>query len=63
MSDPTASDDEFRSALSGLRIQAEAHGLDINDQNVHAFILHQSEVNASQAAQLRTARNMLHNIG
>lgn len=60
MSDSTmvvASNDEFRSALSGLRLQADLHGLDVHDWNVHMFLLHWAEVNAQAAADMRQMQN------
>jgi hypothetical protein len=35
-----ASEDQLKIAMSGLTIQAEAHGLDLSDENVQAFIKH-----------------------
>lgn len=55
-----ATNDEFRVALSGLMIQAEAHGLDMTDESVRAFVVHTAEVMAQNAANERATNNMVH---
>ncbi len=56
---PKPSNDEYSSALTGLRQQAEAHGLDPNDEKVHNFILHEAEVKAQDTATVRWLYNIL----
>ena len=56
---PEAHNDEFANALTGLRIQAEAHGVDITDDNVRAFIVHTAEVQARSMAEVRWLRTLL----
>ena len=51
---------EYSAALTGLRTQARAHGLDLNDLATHTFILHQAEVIAQRAAEIRWLRNIIH---
>jgi len=56
------SDDEFRTALLALRTQAQAHNVDPNDDNVAAFINHQSEVMAQLRATVRQLEHRQHKI-
>lgn len=56
---PEPSNSEYSMALTGIRLQAESAGLDPNDPQVHAFILHQAEVSAQDAATIRWLYNIL----
>jgi len=48
-----ATETDFNTSLMGLRSQAKSHGLDVNDENVRAFLMHQAEVNAQTNAHIR----------
>ena len=48
-----ATETDFSTSLMALRSQAKALGLDVNDENVRAFLIHQSEVNAQTNAHIR----------
>ena len=50
---PKPSNDEYSGALTSLRQQAEALGLDLTDQKLHQFILYEAEVKAQDAATIR----------
>ena len=41
-------------ALRGILLQAEAHGLDVNDERVRAFCGHQARVKAAAEAMQRS---------
>ena len=56
---PEPSNDEYSMCLKGLRQQAEAHAVDVNDENIHRFILHQAEVAAQDVATIRWLFNIL----
>ena len=60
---PPATEDEFRVAFTGLRLQAEVHGLDVNDPKVAAFVQHQAEVKAQMMAESRWLNNIIHRMG
>ncbi len=58
--DFTATEDQRKVARSGLTIQAEAHGLDLEDPKVQAFIESQVEVQAQMAAEVTFVYNIMH---
>lgn len=60
----TPSQDEQNIALSGITTQAKAHGLDLNDPQVQAFIQHQANIIAQMQADNRELYNIIHkNMG
>lgn len=60
IADFTASADQIAIARSGLTIQAEAHGLDLTDPGVQAFIEGQVQVQAQMAAEITHVYNIMH---
>jgi hypothetical protein len=55
-----ATEDQKMVARSGLTIQAEAHGLDLSDSGVQAFIDGQVEVQAQMAAEITFVYKIMH---
>jgi hypothetical protein len=53
---------ELSIARTGITIQAEAHGLDLTDPKIKAFIEHQIKVVASLNAGMRWQSNIIHNM-
>jgi len=60
ISDFSATEDQRKVARSGLTIQAEAHGLDLEDPKVQAFIESQVAVQAQMAAEITFVYNIMH---
>jgi hypothetical protein len=58
----TPSEDEMRISRNGVKLQAEGHGLDINDPNVAAFLEHQAEVIANLHAGMRFQQQVIHDM-
>ena len=59
-----ASEDEMAIALSGATIQAEAHGLDMKDENVQKYVKHMAMLMAHEHAHTRYLYNLLNkNMG
>ena len=56
----TATDTDRTIARTGIEMQAEHYGLDMNDSKVRLFITHLVEVSASDAAQCRFLQNIVH---
>jgi len=57
---PKPSNEEYAMCLRGLRQQAEAHGVDVNDENIHRFILHEAEVKSQETATIRWLYRLIH---
>jgi hypothetical protein len=57
---PKPSNDEYSGALTSLRQQAKALGLDLTDEKLHQFILHEAEVKAQDTATIRWLYNIIH---
>ena len=55
-----ASEDQLKVALSGLNIQAEAHGLDLGDENVQNFINHVAAIMADNDAHNMFLYGIIH---
>ena len=53
------SQDERTIARTGVMIQAEAHGIDVNDPKIKAFLEHTIEVDACNHAAIRFYTNAL----
>jgi hypothetical protein len=58
---PAPSNDEFQIALTGLRNAARSHRVDVNQLEVHEFILQAAEFQAQQAAEIRWLHNIIQN--
>lgn len=56
---PAPSNDEYQIALTGTRNAARLHNIDVNQENVHWFILQISEFQAQQAAEIRWLHNLM----
>jgi len=54
------SNTEFATALTGLRTQAVAHGLDPNTYQMRAFLVEMAHCLAQERANSREAYNALH---
>lgn len=59
---PPPHPDELAAAKFGINLQAEAHGVDIVDENFVAFTEHHSRVVAQLNAEIRWLRKMVHGI-
>lgn len=55
----TATEDEIKICRTGIYIQAEARGLDINDKKVKSFLDNQVMVDAQYLARIRFLENIL----
>ena len=47
------SQDEWKSAFNGLRLQAKAFGLEVNTEEMRAFIMHEADVISGLQAEVR----------
>lgn len=56
------SDQEYRVAYLGLRLQARAHGLNPNKEKFMRFLKQTAEVMAQDRVQLREAMSREHNL-
>ena len=56
----TPTNDEFQTAFTGLRTQANAHGLDPNTWEMRAFLVETAHCLAQERANSREAYNTLH---
>lgn len=57
---PEPTEDQRKTALFGVRLQAEAHGLDVEDEKVKAFIEHTAEVQSWMASESTWLNNIIH---
>lgn len=57
---PFPTDDDIKVSRSGLEIQAQAHGMDLEDPATASFIDHWVMVMAEKQAQIRWLSNLLH---
>lgn len=60
--DIKATDQDFKTAFNGFRAQAEAHGLDVTEENMRQFLVHISEVDAQTHAELRKCYSVNHQL-
>jgi len=51
---------ELDIARTGVTIQAEAHGLDLTDPKISAFVEHMIVVSAQASANCRFLQNIIH---
>ena len=58
----TTCETDFEIARTGINIQAEAHGLDVTDPKVQAFLEHQVTVIAAHIACERWLQNTIHKM-
>ena len=54
-----ATETDISMALSGCKTQATAHGLDITDPKVMAFLEHQAKVSGTASAESRWLRGII----
>jgi len=58
----TPCETDFEIARCGIKIQAEAHGLDMTDPKIQAFLEHQVKVIADHLACERWQQNIIHDM-
>ncbi len=58
--DVEATPEDVEIALLGILLQAEAHGLDVNEERVRAFCGHQAKVKATAEAMQRRSDGFFH---
>lgn len=54
------SEDEFRARFCGVRLAAQAHGIDVNTEEMRQFLMHIASTMAQQDADYRQLMNACH---